>query len=76
MDRVMKKTKIYLVVALLLVVISILATVTQYSTRVITEKAVENHQKSIVSEAAKTLLQKRLSPGVSFMCPKEGDCSP
>ena len=55
MENFMKQNKTYLLVALLLVVISVLAAMTHFSTRIIAEKTVESHQQSIVSETAKTV---------------------
>ncbi len=55
MKKFIKHNKIYLLLIILLSIITILAGVTYNSTRIITERTVENHQKSIASEAAKTV---------------------
>jgi PAS domain S-box-containing protein len=51
----MKENKIYVLIALLLIVISLLTLATYYSTKIIRIKTVKNHQQRIVSEAAKTV---------------------
>ncbi|MBU1342103.1 MAG: PAS domain S-box protein [Proteobacteria bacterium] len=45
----------YLVMAVLLLIILILVGITYNSTRIITERTVENHQQSIAADAAKTV---------------------
>jgi PAS domain S-box-containing protein len=55
MQEFMKQNKINLTVLLLLALVSVLAVATYYSSRVITDKTVANHQQRIVSEAAKTV---------------------
>ena len=55
MRKFAKQNRIYLLVGVIMVVVSILATATYFGTKTITEKTVESHQQSIVSEAAKTV---------------------
>jgi len=55
MGKIMDHQKTYVWVSIGLVVILILAGVTYNSTRLVTEKTIENHQQQIAEGAAKTV---------------------